>query len=497
MMQKYQLKQDLFLVSPCCPHQACFCSPRIRLLIPAVLVMSQIGPPGPERRRLAMRFAEVLQLEVEYLAITRDTTGRANLSNYDISLIETNFKSPIASHAIHGDVRVLYVIEADLKQRREIINGSVVYVDQAPVRAALHGRVLIVDGIEKAERNVLPTLNNLLENREMALEDGRFLVHTERYDNLQHQPNSGSDSTLASATAIKGEQVALVRVHPNFRVIALGLPVPRFPGYLLDPPLRSRFQALSVGPVSLESKLNSVAAVLSRNSNSNSTSLSDAHMQAARSLVSLREALSLLQRQTPKFAARMPFFSDSAVDHVAAVLTAFGPELLDSQLIARGFPYRFTCDDTQRKVVEAALARFAIPITGTGPESTSSSAAPATTASQGKALSRLSFLEAAPALPVPAGPQRPVPILSVRDIKPEGASYRVLMQQVYSQPPSAGAAGGIMSTASAVTLREVLVSGGQSSNADHGQAGAQSAFVPTVRLRQQLAALIQDHVVGR
>ena len=77
MMQKYQLKQDLFLVSPCCPHQACFCSPRIRLLIPAVLVMSQIGPPGPERRRLAMRFAEVLQLEVEYLAITRDTTGRA------------------------------------------------------------------------------------------------------------------------------------------------------------------------------------------------------------------------------------------------------------------------------------------------------------------------------------------------------------------------------------------------------------------------------------
>ena len=38
------------------------------------------------------------------------------------------------------------------------------------------GRVLILDGIERAERNVLPTLNNLLEGREMSLPDGRFLV---------------------------------------------------------------------------------------------------------------------------------------------------------------------------------------------------------------------------------------------------------------------------------------------------------------------------------
>ena len=36
-------------------------------------------------------------------------------------------------------------------------------------------------GLEKAERNVLPTLNNLLENREMKLDDGRFLMKAERY----------------------------------------------------------------------------------------------------------------------------------------------------------------------------------------------------------------------------------------------------------------------------------------------------------------------------
>lgn len=55
---------------------------------------------------------------------------------------------------------------------------------QAAVKAALEGRVLVLEGIEKAERNVLPVLNNLLENREMQLDDGRFLMAADRYDKL-------------------------------------------------------------------------------------------------------------------------------------------------------------------------------------------------------------------------------------------------------------------------------------------------------------------------
>lgn len=52
------------------------------------------------------------------------------------------------------------------------------------MRAATEGRVLVLEGIEKAERNVLPVLNNLLENREMHLEDGRLLIPASRYDQL-------------------------------------------------------------------------------------------------------------------------------------------------------------------------------------------------------------------------------------------------------------------------------------------------------------------------
>jgi hypothetical protein len=99
-----------------------------------------VGPPGSRRRRLALAYCELVGREYEFVSITRDTT------------------------------------EADLKQRREIVSGNALYSDQAPVRAALEGRVLVLEGIEKAERNVIPTLNNLLENREMALDDGRFLM---------------------------------------------------------------------------------------------------------------------------------------------------------------------------------------------------------------------------------------------------------------------------------------------------------------------------------
>lgn len=171
MMQKDILKQDIFL----------------------------LGKPGPQRRHLAMTYLELTNREVEYIAVTRDST------------------------------------ESDLKQRKEIKNGTSVYFDQSAVRAAKEGRILVLEGIEKAERNVLPVLNNLLENREMHLEDGRLLIPAERYDKLLE---SNSKEVL--------DKWGLIRVSEDFRVIALGLPVPKYRGNPLDPPLRSRFQARDI-----------------------------------------------------------------------------------------------------------------------------------------------------------------------------------------------------------------------------------------------------------
>jgi von Willebrand factor A domain-containing protein 8 len=163
--------------------------------------MMLIGPPGVGaiyRRRLALAYAEMTRREVHVVNLSSDTT------------------------------------ESDLKQRRELIADSsgstkVLFVDQPPVEAAIHGRLLILDGLEKVERNVLPTLNNLLENREINLEDGRFLISPRRHTELK---SLNSDF--------------LVPVHHDFRVIALGIPAPPFQGNSLDPPLRSRFQTRRV-----------------------------------------------------------------------------------------------------------------------------------------------------------------------------------------------------------------------------------------------------------
>jgi hypothetical protein len=55
--------------------------------------------------------------------------------------------------------------EGDLKQRRVVRGGVVGWQDSVVVTAAVMGRVLVVEGLEKAERNVLPIINNLLEVR--------------------------------------------------------------------------------------------------------------------------------------------------------------------------------------------------------------------------------------------------------------------------------------------------------------------------------------------
>ncbi|CAD6193433.1 unnamed protein product [Caenorhabditis auriculariae] len=180
LMQKDLLQQDVFL----------------------------LGMPGRQRLELVLRYLEMSKREFEYLAITRDTT------------------------------------EADIKQRREIRSGTAFYTDLCAVRAALGGRILVIDGVERAERNVLPILNNLLENREMQLDDGRFLMKHDKYDNLCKKYDQRALT-----------EMGMERVSEDFRVIALGLPVPRFSGHTLDPPFRSRFQCRHVDETSFKSCL--------------------------------------------------------------------------------------------------------------------------------------------------------------------------------------------------------------------------------------------------
>ncbi|KAK3543698.1 hypothetical protein QTP70_027205 [Hemibagrus guttatus] len=263
-----------------------------------------IGPPGPLRRSIAMQYLELTKREVEYVALSRDTT------------------------------------ETDLKQRREIRSGTAFYIDQAStksflswcaVRAATKGRILVLEGLEKAERNVLPVLNNLLENREMQLEDGRFLMSAQRYDKL-----------LQEHTKEELDQWKIVRVSEDFRVIALGLPVPRYKGNPLDPPLRSRFQARDVYYLPFKDQLEILYSV-------------GPNVKAERVSQFLSCATTLCSQESANLG--LPDFPVDNLPSAMKVLDLF-PMLSAQQLLQRLYPYETMLGKEGRNAVEGVLSRF-------------------------------------------------------------------------------------------------------------------------------------------
>uniref|UniRef100_A0A673AZC6 von Willebrand factor A domain-containing protein 8 n=1 Tax=Sphaeramia orbicularis TaxID=375764 RepID=A0A673AZC6_9TELE len=254
-----------------------------------------IGPPGPLRRSIAMQYLELTKREVEYVALSRDTT------------------------------------ETDLKQRREIRSGTAFYIDQCAVRAATQGRVLVLEGLEKAERNVLPVLNNLLENREMQLEDGRFLMSSERYDKL-----------LQEHTKEELDTWKIVRVSEDFRVIALGLPVPKYKGNPLDPPLRSRFQARDIYYLPFKDQLELLY-----------TAGPNIAAERVSQLLSLATTLCSQESST----LGLPDFPVDNLLPALHVLNVF-PMLSSQQLVQRLYPYTSILGKDGRTAVEGVLSRF-------------------------------------------------------------------------------------------------------------------------------------------
>eukprot|EP01135_Chromosphaera_perkinsii_P009987 Nk52_evm22s1992 gene=Nk52_evmTU22s1992 len=274
MLQKDKLGQDIFL----------------------------IGSPGPLRRSLAMKYCEITKREVEYVALSRDTT------------------------------------ESDLKQRREIKNGSAYYVDQCAVRAAVNGRVLILDGIEKAERNVLPVLNNLLENREMMLEDGRFLMAPAKFDTLL------KDHSRDELNAMN-----LVRVHEDFRVIALGLPVPHFAGNPLDPPLRSRFQGRDIRALDYDFYVSALA-----------NSFPAVPKKTVENVVSA--SLTIKAFEDDASGITVPPFPVESISKIIEVLNSF-PSASVKEVFETIYPYRMLCEEEDAKLITETLKKFEISAT--------------------------------------------------------------------------------------------------------------------------------------
>lgn len=116
--------------------------------------MLLIGHPGPMLHWIVFQFSNLTQRKLEYATLGRDT---AKCDKNDVGYL----------------------------QQSKMQTGANAQFDDIVVRAAVHGSILVIKGIEQIERNIVPVLNNLLENREMHLQDGRNLISAQSYDKLQ------------------------------------------------------------------------------------------------------------------------------------------------------------------------------------------------------------------------------------------------------------------------------------------------------------------------
>ena len=86
----------------------------------------------------------------------------------------------------------------------QVIEGQLRFLDSPLVRAAVLGRVAVIDEADKASTHVTIILKSLAEDSQLLLPDGRRLVPAD----LARQGNLDSGGLL-------------IPVHPDFRMIVL------------------------------------------------------------------------------------------------------------------------------------------------------------------------------------------------------------------------------------------------------------------------------------
>lgn len=153
----------------------------------------------------------------------------------------------------------------------------------------------------------------------------------------------------------------LKRVSPDFRVIALGLPVPEYPGFPIDPPLRSRFQGRYVSAPPLSYHLDEVTKRISEAGGDPSTSLS-----TTSNVFTFLKALSVLQcsgsidaggglLDSPKV---LPI-PEMITDNVKKFLAMFPQDQNTASIIKRLYPFHlFNLDNAQFYALENMARSF-------------------------------------------------------------------------------------------------------------------------------------------
>lgn len=90
------------------------------------------------------------------------------------------------------------------------------YEDSALVKAVRHGRVAVVDEVDKAPVEVVCVLKSLLEDGQMRLSDGRRILCPKKFGSAADEGRG----TVGGGVQQQGDD-GIIWIHPDFKLIAL------------------------------------------------------------------------------------------------------------------------------------------------------------------------------------------------------------------------------------------------------------------------------------
>lgn len=159
------------------------------LLSHAIGDICLVGPKGCGKSLIIDQFASLLNYPMEYFVLYKDLSARELL-----------------------------------QQRITNANGDTLWQNTPLVEAALHGRLLVLDGIHRLNNDTLVSLQRIIQDRELFLPDGTRLL---RYEMLHREKGihfSSIDFSHDRYDRLENPATSIRRIHPSFRIVALAEP---------------------------------------------------------------------------------------------------------------------------------------------------------------------------------------------------------------------------------------------------------------------------------
>jgi len=217
-----------------------------------------VGDKGGGKSAVVQAFADRLGYVTETLSLYKDMTARDLLQRRGTDPVGLLGRPNPSHHTSPRLFRPSHPLTSPAALH-STPDGSTIWLDSPLVSAARHGRLVVLDGLERLPSDVLNSLQRLLQDRHLDLCDGTALSG-------KHPPSRGdSDQSKVllsnssdgggcggGISATMHDVGAVMPIHPSFRVVALAAPPTAAKDSWLTPETSTLFRFHSLGRYSAQ-----------------------------------------------------------------------------------------------------------------------------------------------------------------------------------------------------------------------------------------------------